>query len=111
MTRSGIGRSLVRLGERDVPSGGRSEHQLYSQQRITARTHDICDDLGTKPLAFYVAYWPEGAVMAKQTPSAPPPKSDVDLFRYREGVIDLDADGFAPTIFPLFHGVRFETDG
>jgi hypothetical protein len=37
-------------------------------------------------------FGPKAAVRAKQSPSALPPKSDVDLFRYREGVIDLDAE-------------------
>lgn len=35
---------------------------------------------------------PKPAVRATQSPSALPPKSDVDLFRYREGVIHLDAE-------------------
>ena len=35
---------------------------------------------------------PEPSVRAAQSTSALPPKSDVDLFCYRERVVDLDAE-------------------
>ena len=35
---------------------------------------------------------PEPSVRAAQSASALPPKSDVNLFCYREGVVDLDAE-------------------
>jgi hypothetical protein len=39
----------------------------------------------------HVGYWPAADCMAEQSTSALPPKSDVNLFCYREGVVDLDA--------------------
>jgi hypothetical protein len=37
-------------------------------------------------------FGPEPYVRAAQSTSALPPKSDVNLFCYREGVVDLDAE-------------------
>lgn len=39
-----------------------------------------------------LAYGPEPSMKAEQSASAPPPKSDVNLFCYREGVVDLNAE-------------------
>lgn len=59
--------------------------QLYLGSRFILTGHHWAD----VPLS---ASGPKPAARAKQSPSALPPKSDVDLFRYREGVIDLDAE-------------------
>jgi hypothetical protein len=36
--------------------------------------------------------WPEPSMKAEQSASALPPKSNVNLFCYREGVVDLNAE-------------------